>query len=182
MKKEFDPRRLDVKRFAEEAAEIASDAPLRGFGRLLEETQGRGVNEPVHWNARGEMLNPKHVHPQVWLHLQASATLALVCQRCLQPVDVDVGVDRSFRFAPDEATAASEDDEAEEDVLAESRAFDLLQLVEDELLMEVPLAPRHEECPVSLPTSAVDPEFIAKTQAPKTSPFEVLARLKGPKH
>ena len=32
-------------------------------------------------------------------------------------------------------------------MLALSRSFDLVELVEDELLMELPLAPRHETCP-----------------------------------
>ena len=67
------------------------------------------------------MRNPGHVQPEVWLHLQADAMLPLICQRCLEPVDVPLAVDRSFRFVADETTAAAEDDEAEEDVLAMSR-------------------------------------------------------------
>jgi uncharacterized protein len=180
MKKEFDVRKLDVKRFAEEGAELAVQNPLRGFDRLLEETQGRGGDLPVSWRARGELRNPGHLRPQAWLHLQADVTLPLVCQRCLTPVDVGVQLERSFRFAPDEATAAAQDDEAEEDVLAESRSFDLLELVEDELLMDLPVAPRHAVCPANLPTSAVDEGFEA-AQERRENPFAVLGRLKGGK-
>lgn len=180
MKKEFDARRLDVKRFAEEGAELAAQGPLRSFARLLEETQGRGAELPVLWRVRGELRNPGHLRPQAWLHLRAQVTLPLVCQRCLAPVDVDVGLERSFRFAPDEATAAAQDDEAEEDVLAESRSFDLLELVEDELLMDMPVAPRHAACPVDLPSSAVDEGFEA-AQERRQNPFAVLGRLKGGK-
>lgn len=57
-------------------------------------------------------------------------------------------VDRSFRFVPDEETAELEDDDSDEDVLALSSEFNLLELIEDELLMEVPVVPRHEVCPV----------------------------------
>lgn len=180
MKKDFDARRLDVKRFAEEGAELAAQDPLRGFERLLGETQGRGADQPVRWRARGELRNPGHLRPQIWLHLNAQVVLPLVCQRCLAPVDAEVELERSFRFVPDEATAAAQDDEAEEDLLAESRSFDLLELVEDELLMDMPVAPRHAVCPVDLPASAVDEGFEAALER-RENPFAVLGRLKGGK-
>ncbi|MFI4927533.1 MAG: YceD family protein [Burkholderiales bacterium] len=177
MAKDFDPHRLDVRRFAEEGAELAADEGLARFRRLAAETVGLPNEAAVHWEAKGELLNPRHVHPQVWLHLSAGATLPLVCQRCLAPVDVPVAVDRSFRFVPDEATAAAEDDTSEEDLLALSRSFDLLELVEDELLMEMPVAPRHEVCPEPVKMSAVDPDFDTG-DSERENPFAVLGGLK----
>jgi uncharacterized protein len=180
MAKDFDPHRLDVRRFAEEGAALAADDGLEKFRRLAAETVGSPKEATVHWEARGELLNPRHVHPQVWLHLDANATLPLVCQRCLQPVDVPVTVDRSFRFVADEATAAAEDDTAEEDLLALSRSFDLRELVEDELLMEMPVAPRHEVCPEPVKMSAVDADFDSG-ETERENPFAVLGRLKTEK-
>jgi uncharacterized protein len=177
MAKEFDPLRLDLRRFAEEAAELDADAPLRSFGRLLGETEGQGADRPLHWHAQGELRNPNHLQPQVWVHLGARANLPLVCQRCLMPVDVGVAFERSFRFVADEATAASEDDAAEEDVLALSRSFDLVELVEDEMLMELPVAPRHDVCPEPVAMSAVDPQFEA-AGGQRENPFAVLGKLK----
>ena len=123
------------------------------------------------------MVNPRHVQPEIWVHLQADTRLPLVCQRCLLPVDVPVAVDRSFRFVADEATAAAQDDEAEEDLLALSRSFDLLELIEDELLMELPVAPRHEVCPEPVKMSTADAAFDAAAPQ-KEHPFAVLGRLK----
>jgi uncharacterized protein len=77
----------------------------------------------------------------------------------------------------DEATAAAEDDTSEEDLLALSRSFDLLELVEDEMLMEMPVAPRHEVCPEPVKMSAVDADFDAG-DAERENPFAVLGRLK----
>jgi uncharacterized protein len=178
MAKDFDPQRLDVRRFAEHGAELETNAELQRFSRLFAETQGPGGSVLVHWRARGEMHNRQHVHPQIWVHVEADTTLPLVCQRCLTPVDVPLTVSRSFRFVADEATAAAEDDEAEEDLLALSRSFDLVELVEDELLMEVPVAPRHETCPEPVKMSAEDPDFDAAS-AEKENPFTVLTRLKS---
>ena len=180
MKKETDPRRLDVKRFAEDAGQLQAEAPLREWSRLLAEAEGRGAESPVRWTAQGESRDRGHVRPEAWLHLHADAHLQLICQRCLQPVEMEVNVDRSFRFVPDEATAAAQDDEAEEDLLAISRSFDLLELVEDELLMEMPVAPRHDVCPEPVKMSAVDPGF-EEAGAARENPFAVLGRLKGGK-
>lgn len=177
MAKEFDPHRLDVRRFAEEGAELQAADPLPAFRRLAAETEGADPERAVRWSAHGRIVNPQHVQPEIWVHLEAQATLPLVCQRCLQPVEVPLAVDRDFRFVADEATAAAQDDEAEEDVLALSRSFDLVELVEDELLMELPVAPRHEVCPVTMPMSAGDEEFEA-AEAERENPFAVLGRLK----
>jgi len=90
-----------------------------------------------------------------------------------------LSIDRSFRFAADEATAAAEDELAEdEDVLVLDRAFNLTGLVEDELLMELPLVPRHEVCPTEVKLELVDPGFD-DAQAAKPNPFEALSGLKA---
>jgi uncharacterized protein len=180
MAKDFDPHRLDVRRFAEEGGEIGASDPLHRFARLAAEAQEPDAARKVRWRARGELRNPGHHHPQIWVHLDADAQMPLVCQRCLHPVDVPLQVQRSFRFVADEATAAAEDDESEEDLLALSRSFDLLELVEDELLMELPVAPRHDLCPEAVKMSAVDADFEAAA-AEKENPFAVLGRLKSGK-
>lgn len=177
MKKELNGRKLDVRAFAEEAAELVGEDAVGAHPRLLAETQGRGAQQAVRWQARGELRNPGHIEPEVWIHLQAGTRLAMTCQRCLAPVDVDVEVDRSFRFVADESTAAAQDDEAEEDLLAISRAFDLVELVEDELLMALPVAPRHDVCPDPMPLSAADPGF-EHADASRPNPFAQLAKLK----
>jgi len=174
MKKEFSARHLDVKAFAEDGAHLAGEDPLRSHPRLLQETEGRGASLPVTWEADGELRNPRHVQPGIWIHLRANAVLPLTCQRCLRPVDVPLEVDRSFRFVGDEDTAANEDEEAEEDVLALGRSFDLLALVEDELLLSMPLAPMHETCPEPVKLSAEDEDFGSAEPA-RENPFAQLA-------
>ena len=180
MAKAFDPRRLDLRRFAEEAGRLDVEEPLSGYGRLFAETQHQHGDRLVHWRAHGELQQADRPQPQVWMHLEAEALLPLVCQRCLLPVEVAVAVDRRFRFAPDEETAASEDDASEEEVLALSRQFDLVELVEDELLMDLPVAPRHEACPEPVKMSAADPAFHL-AEATRENPFSVLGRLKTSK-
>ena len=61
-------------------------------------------------------------------------------------------------------------------MLVISRDFDALSLVEDELILALPLVPRHEVCPQALPVDAVDEAFEAASQRP--NPFAALAALK----
>jgi uncharacterized protein len=180
MSKEFAARRLDVKAFAEEGAHLHGEHPLREHERLMAETQGRGAESAVHWSATGELRNPRHVQPEIRLHNQSDAILPLTRQSCQLPVEVPESEERSFRFAPDEDMAAAQDEQSEEDVLALSRSLDLLELVEDELLMELPLAPRHEACPEPLKLAVADEDFD-EASARRENPFAMLGKLKSGK-
>ncbi|WP_326536446.1 YceD family protein [Pseudorhodoferax sp.] len=177
MKAHKQARGLDIKAFAQSAGDRAQEDQLADYPRLLQEAEGRGAERPVRWHAVGQWRTPEGVAPQVWLHLQAAADVPLTCQRCLEPVDEPLAVDRWFRFVADEAQAAREDEDAEEDVLVLDPAFDLPALVEDELLMALPLVPRHAVCPGEVRMEVVDPGFV-QAEAEKPNPFGALAGLK----
>ena len=146
MTKEFSPRHLDVKAFAQAQGHLSGHESLLNYERLAHEAQGLHPDLRVDWQASSELRTPPGGSGQIWLHLQVAATVPLHCQRCLTPVDVPLQVDRWFRFVADEATALAQDDESEEDLLVISRSFDLHELIEDELLMELPMVPLHEHC------------------------------------
>ena len=177
MTKVFDPRRLDVKSFAEEAGQLAGQDRLGTHDRLMVETAARGADLPLDWSATGELRNPGHLHPEIWLRLEARAVLPLTCQRCLGPVDIAVEVARPFRFVADEDVAMAQDDASEEDLLALSRSFDLIELIEDELLMDMPVAPRHAVCPEPVKLAVADADFdVAATE--RVHAFSLLQQLK----
>lgn len=174
----YDPTSLRVKAFAQSEALLEGAAPMQQFERLAADAVGEAA-APVRWSARGFTEKVTGGAAEVWLSLHADAQIPLTCQRCLKPVLVDLQVDRDFRFVPDEATALAEDDASEEDLLVLSTEFDLLALVEDELLMDLPLVPMHEACESEhVPTSG-ETEEVALAQKP--NPFAVLAALKTKK-
>jgi uncharacterized protein len=88
-----------------------------------------------------------------------------------------LALDRWLRFVEDEAQAAELDAELDDDVLALPRWLDLVELIEDELLLALPLVPRHAVCPVPLPM-ALEAETAPAEEAPH--PFAALAALKRP--
>jgi uncharacterized protein len=179
----WNAERLDMRAFAQAAGSLQAVEPLGRFDRLAEEAaahDGLSPDAQVHWQAHGDM-RPAATGgaPAPWLHLEAQATIPLTCQRCLGPVATPLVVDRWFRFVADEATAAALDDECEEDLLALEPRPSLRDLLEDELLMAMPLVPMHEHCPAPVQMQAGE---LAEDGAPapdeRPHPFADLARLK----
>ncbi|NMM77081.1 hypothetical protein B2J88_12175 [Rhodococcus sp. SRB_17] len=177
MTKDYSPARLDVKAFAQAGAQLAGHDSLLQYERLAQEAQGLHPDLRVDWQARGELRALAGDSSDLWLHLKVQASFPMVCQRCLTPVDVPLEVDRSFRFVADEATAEALDDDVEEDLLALSREFDLHELIEDELLMALPVVPRHDVCPTAVPMASSEDDFEAAS-AEKPNPFAALASLR----
>ena len=183
------PTAIDLRSCAQKAETLSGQAPLAAFARLAEGLpELAGELAPVRWSARAEWREPLGEltpeagrgvtpQPQLWLHLQARAEVPQVCQRCLSPYAQGVEVDRWFRFVASEAAALAEDEDCEEDLLVLEPRFDLSALVEDELLLGLPLVPMHEECPQPVRMSAGElPEIVEQD---KPNPFAALAALKG---
>jgi uncharacterized protein len=175
--RDFDSSRLDVAAFAKNAGRLEGRWPLREFERLMASAAAASVpvaGDGVSWQARGEARKARSGASQVWLHLEAMTQVPLECQRCLQPVEISLAVNRSFLFVEGEDAAAELDAESEDDVLALTRALDVRALIEDELLLELPIVPRHGHCPEPLAAPQEDPALIDE----KPNPFAVLAALK----
>jgi uncharacterized protein len=96
----------------------------------------------------------------------------------MQPMRTELVADRSIRFVPGEDQAEALDAESEDDVLALTRALDLRTLVEDELLLALPIVPRHDVCPDAALASA----HAAPAPTPAENPFAALVALKSGRH
>lgn len=185
MDKKIDLKHLNVKAFARDGMRAQGEANWVDFERLSDLAwSGEGQNalsSQVSWSITGEMVPVTGGDAQICLHLSAEVSLPMQCQRCMGPVVVDVFSDQSFRFVADEATAEAEDDESEEDLLVLTPELDVLALIEDELIMSVPIVPKHEICPDSVMLSAAD-EAFEEALAAKPNPFAALAQLKQKPH
>lgn len=107
---------------------------------------------------------------QSQLRLTVSGTLPLACQRCLKAIDFEVGVDSLLELVPEGAEMSQDELEDEtRDFLPVAGALEVAALVEDEVLLALPIVPRHEKC--GLPGATEAGELV--------SPFAALATLKG---
>ncbi|MDT9001274.1 DUF177 domain-containing protein [Paucibacter sp. APW11] len=180
--RQHDPLNLDVEVFARDAASLQGDWPAQSLERLVEGAAPESsVSDwpPVRWQVQGECRPVRGGQDQIWLHLQVDAEVVLTCQRCLKPMAVPLALDRDFHFVRDERTAAELDADSEDDVLAMTRHLDLRELVEDELLLDLPLVPRHESCPDPLPAVLGDADEFEEAEEERPNPFAALAALKG---
>jgi uncharacterized protein len=172
----WNPNSLDVRAFTQAAAVMIQDTLLTDFDRLAEEALA-GDWGHVRWRIQGEVRpalgDGKPTH---WLHVSAHVALGLTCQRCLSTVATPLSVDRWFRFVATETQAAAEDEDCEEDVLAWEPRPDVLLLIEDELLMALPLVPMHDSCPAPIPVVQQDDTTPIADERPH--PFAALAQLK----
>lgn len=187
----FLPEKLDIKAFIEAEAQLAGETAVTVLSRLASAASPEAdlARMPaVRWQAMGRLLPQRVGEPELWLDLDAQAELDMECQRCLHPVRERMSVSRSIRFARDEAEAARLDAESDDDVLAVSRQFHLLELIEDELIMAQPIVPRHEACPSDIVNLMQDDTETpvpggARAEAEpapeaKPHPFAALAALK----
>jgi uncharacterized protein len=166
--------------FAAEGMPLVEATLLQNMERLAQETQALQPDLVVNWQANAELRAGSGAEADIWLHLQATVTLPLTCQRCMGSVDTPIAVDQWYRFVATEEIAMAEDDESEEDLLVMAPQFDLLAVLEDELLMALPLVPMHDHCPLA-PVLAVGDLELANAPAEKPNPFAVLAQLKKEK-
>lgn len=104
--------------------------------------------------------------------------VTVVCQRCLQPMQLQLGSTLDLLVVDDDAALQELADDEDAVALADGQ-LDLPALIEDELILSLPLVPLHEDrnCNTVLATLR---EEGAGTEA-RPNPFAILATLKGGK-
>ena len=126
----------------------------------------------VHWSLQGGM----HVNGYPQWKLEVKATLQLMCQRCLTPFAYQLNSHTTLILARDDEKADEMEVELDDeslDVIVASRAFNILEMIEDEVLLAMPLAPRHQQC-----TDGVVPELASDESDEAELPFSGLKGLK----
>jgi uncharacterized protein len=104
------------------------------------------------------------------LILEVDGVLRVRCQRCLEGIDYPVRIRSLLELVRNEEDLTQEEIEDDsKDFLMAQKELDVAELVEDEIILDLPTAPRHESC--VLPEAIAQPETV--------SPFSVLRKLKG---
>ena len=113
-----------------------------------------------------ELRGKTDAEGRAWLQVLASGTLTLECQRCLGPLAFPLALRSELLLAESERDIELADDDVDR-VLA-GKAMDVCQLIEDEVLLALPMAPKHEQCSGKRDGA----------QSSRSSPFAELAKLK----
>lgn len=173
------PHEIDPFRLAESRSVLEGSVPLKQFKRLgpllVDDT---GVAAIV-LNFDIDELGVPFVSGSI------EASLALVCQRCLERYDFPIAKDFTLALIKTEKEAESLPLRFEP-YLVETNPLILNDVIEEELLLAMPQIPMHDksECTaskwISNPENEVDEsvEGTDSQDAGKENPFSVLANLK----
>lgn len=188
------PAHVDAVRFFARNADMSGTIALERMPRLseylLDTEQTAPITAELHFSRTegGQRLLSGHL----------AGRFRMRCQRCLEPVAVDLDTRLDLLVARSEselAALASEQDA----LLCDEEEFDLLGTLEDELILGLPLVPRHDrgdcgqlasrqtEAAGSDPLSGADDagaegasaERGAGSSGTGKGPFAELEKLKG---
>ncbi len=154
-------------RLAESGVTLRGSLPLTAMTRLagyLHDTEGE-VNVELDFGIDAQKV--------CYVQGRLTATLHLVCQRCLQLLAYPLDLDTALGVTPTEAAAESLPGHYEPVIVEESR-LDLGKLVEDELLLALPIVPMH-----AVDACRIDQRLIDRPESGRVEPQETRRPFAG---
>lgn len=166
------PQYIDAPKWADREAVIEEIVPLQSFARLCEGAA----------SVEGEVSVACRIYRDtqglIVLQGKLATSMQLVCQRCLEPVAVTVDADIQLRLLRNEEQAERLADDADYLLQDEEGRIALADVLEDELILSLPLVALHDDCEPQA-VNVVDDESAEVETPVRENPFQVLAGLKG---
>jgi len=148
------PRMFDVFTFTRKQQQASGEVLVQDLPRILNEVTPNKLPHPpsLCWTVTGatrqELAAGGKMVLTSYLRLELQGALWLECQRCLEPYEEQLTIDVWYRIVENSAQAdAIPINEEQADVIVGSRQFDLIDLIDEELLLSLPLVPKHSVCP-----------------------------------
>jgi uncharacterized protein len=161
-------RAIDPLRFARERSRVTGVLAVAQLPRLADLLSSR--EGMVSYAVEGD--TSAKGQPVLRIHL--TGVVAVSCQRCLERLPLHLDVKRDLvLIAPDAELDPLDDEDDDTDSIASAGSLDLHDLLEQEIVLSVPMAPRHPENACGIQTGASKTGEVG-------SAFSPLARLKRP--
>ena len=147
--------------------------------RVAKEVSAVLAGDGFDWEVETHFENLPGSEPQQILELGLEGRLHLVCQRCLLDCAVDLAEKRRFILVNSEAEADDyplEDDDQEP--LVASQQFNLLDTIEDEVLLSIPLIPKHPEGFCEPTATSFGDAGEGEGSEKRENPFNILKNMK----
>lgn len=134
---------IDNVKFARQGQNVSRELDIAGFSRLQEILKCSG-------KIKFDLTGSVDYANRPTLTLKVCGIITTLCHGCMQPVDTTISNATIITLffneeALDNALFFDEESNVEDGELA-NEEFNVLDLVEDELIMCLPLAPKHETC------------------------------------
>ncbi|SNX28193.1 uncharacterized protein SAMN06295945_0515 [Polynucleobacter meluiroseus] len=149
---------------------------LSALPRVAAEASTISQEDGFHWTVATHFEAAPGGEPIQILQLGLEGRIELVCQRCLKDFAFNLKANSEFVLLKNEAEADAypiEDDHREP--LVASQQFDLLGTIEDEILLSLPLIPKHPDANCApLSTSFGEDDPAAEALEKPQNPFKAL--------
>ena len=147
--------------------------------RVAKEVSAVNPGDGFHWDLETHFEGSPGSEPRQILDLGLKGCLHLLCQRCLQDCAVDLDENRRFLLVAteEEADAYPLEDE-EQEPLVVSQHFNLLETIEDEVLLSLPLIPKHPDGFCEPHASTFGEEGDEEVSNERENPFNILKNMK----
>ena len=166
------PERLDLLRDAAQGRAFRGKVPLSRMERLVE------ASVSAEGDAEVELTLDRDEAGRLFMRGWARASVAMTCQRCLESVDIPLAAEFNLGLVRGEQEAERLP-ESYEPLRVGRDPIDVAPLIEDELLLALPVVARHEACSMGYTPEPVEEEPGEELEAPKENPFAALAALKS---
>ena len=165
------PVSIDALKLCQQGVQISGFFPLLRLQRLSQQLYIAEGNVQTELSFGVDQQSRKIVSG----HLEA--VLPLVCQRCLERIDISVTTELSLALVWNDDQAAQLP-RTLDPVFMDGEDLDLLEIVEEELLLALPLVAIHDEGVCQPPKILVEQVDVDEPVETKVNPFQMLAALK----
>ena len=167
------PKEIDPLRLAQNGLKLSGELSIKDMPRLSESL----VNDEgsIHVDLAFDMdeVNTPYMQGKI------VAEVSMICERCMSPMKVPLSITCLLAMILSERKIASLAEEYDPWLLENNDPVSLNAVIEDELILALPLVPRHTEaCLPSEVWFAGEDESAVKEDDKPESPFAVLSSLK----
>ncbi|WP_339485465.1 YceD family protein [Pseudomonas sp. EL_65y_Pfl2_R95] len=164
------PPHVDPRKLADRTATLEGEIALADLQRLCSPL---AANDGM---VRAKFFFERDERNAVVFHSELEVDVKMVCQRCLELVALPIQSACDYAVVKEGANTQSVPQGYDVLELGED-PLDLLALVEDELLLALPIVPAHDPDDCQQPGGLDEPE-PSEDEVTRSNPFSVLAQLK----
>ena len=147
--------------------------------RVAEEASTVIPGDGFNWSVETHFEDSPGSEPHQIMDLGLKGRLHLVCQRCMQDCAVDLEEKHRFVFVSTDAEADTYSIEDEEqEPLVVNQHFNLLETIEDEILLSLPLIPKHPDDFCEPHASIFGDAGAEEVSNERENPFNILKNMK----
>ena len=168
------PKEIDPLRLAQNGLKLAGQLAVSDMPRLVQSLQNNEGIVDVDIAFDVDEINTPYMRGKF------TTTVSMICERCMKAMKVSLNVNCLLAMVTNERKIEGLAEQYDPWLLESSDDVSLGSVIEDELILALPLVPRHDEACLPASEWSSSDELIEEVED-KVSPFAILSTLKTKK-